>query len=76
MQTFLLLMMLVDVGSMENKFVLCRWLTGSSLTQALQGSLELHTLDIQHIDVTAEAVLHLKQKLPLLKSVLHAQQHS
>ena len=52
----------------------CRWLTGASLTLALQSSLELHTLDIQHIDVTAQDVLHLKQKLPLLDSVLHTQQ--
>ena len=43
------------------------------LRQALGSSQELHTLDVQHITLPAETVLQLKQKLPLLKSVLQAQ---
>ncbi|KAL3153253.1 hypothetical protein ABBQ38_011604 [Trebouxia sp. C0009 RCD-2024] len=54
----------------------CGALTGTSLTQALQSSLQLHTLDIQHMDVSADAVVDLQWKLPLLTSVLHAQQDS
>lgn len=53
--------------------VACRSLTGAVLQQALHASPDLHTLDVQHIPLPPETVQHLKQGLPLLKSVLHAQ---